>query len=128
MSTTNLQDTTIAFLVATEGIEQAELTGPWDATEQAGGTAVLISTEHGQVQAFNHFDPADSFDVDVVVDDADPRSTTAWCCPAGWATATTCAPPRLRSTSSDLRGVRKPVAAILARDLVAGRGRRRPRP
>ena len=28
----------IAFLVATEGIEQVELTEPWKAVEEAGGT------------------------------------------------------------------------------------------
>ncbi|WKN50648.1 type 1 glutamine amidotransferase [Nocardioides sp. Arc9.136] len=60
---------TIAFLVSTEGIEQAELTGPWQAVQEAGGTPVLISTESGEVQAFDHLDKADTFPVDQVVDD-----------------------------------------------------------
>jgi protease I len=59
----------IAFLVATEGVEQVELTEPWQAVEDAGGEPVLISTEPGEVQAFNHLDKADKFKVDVVVDD-----------------------------------------------------------
>ncbi len=113
MSTTNLQDTTIAFLVATEGIEQAELTGPWDALEQAGGKAVLISTENGQVQAFNHLDPADSFDVDVVIDDADPAEYDGLVLPGGVGNG-----DDLRTSEAAVDFVRafvesgKPVAAI----------------
>jgi protease I len=60
---------TIAFLVSTEGIEQAELVEPWEAVVRAGGTPVLLSTESGEVQAFNHLDKADTFGVDKVVDD-----------------------------------------------------------
>jgi protease I len=63
-----LRDRTIAFLVAPEGTEQVELTEPWRAVTEAGGTARLVSTEEGKVQAFNHLDKADTFDVDVTVD------------------------------------------------------------
>jgi protease I len=62
-----LSGKTIAFLVAPEGIEQVELTEPWKAVEEAGGTPRLVSTEAGKVQAFNHLDRADQFDVDVTV-------------------------------------------------------------
>jgi protease I len=61
---------TIAFLVAPEGTEQVELTEPWEAVTSAGGTPVLISTESGEAQAFNHLDKADTFPVDMVVDEA----------------------------------------------------------
>jgi protease I len=57
----------VAFLVATEGIEQVELTEPWKAVTDAGGSPVLVSTEDGKVQAFNHLDKADTFEVDAVV-------------------------------------------------------------
>jgi protease I len=63
-----LSGKTIAFLVAPEGIEQVELTEPWKAVQEAGGTAKLISTARGKVQAFNHLDKADTFDVDDTVD------------------------------------------------------------
>ncbi|MCW2686293.1 MAG: glutamine amidotransferase [Mycobacterium sp.] len=56
-----LQGKRIAFLVAPEGVEQVELTEPWKAVEQAGGTPELISTEVGKVQAFNHLTAADTF-------------------------------------------------------------------
>src|SRR3954454_8213942 len=65
----SLSGKTIAFLVAPEGIEQVELTEPWKAVEQAGGTPKLVSTESGEVQAFNHLDKADTFPVDATVKD-----------------------------------------------------------
>ena len=39
----------MAFAVAAEGIEQVELTEPWKAVQQAGGTPRLVSTDSGQV-------------------------------------------------------------------------------
>ena len=59
----------IAFL-ATEGVEQVELTEPWKAVSDAGGTSELVSLEPGHVQAFNHLDKADTFPVDATVGDA----------------------------------------------------------
>jgi protease I len=61
---TRLDNKRIAFLVAPEGVEQVELTAPWKAVEQAGGTPELVSTEVGKVQAFNHLTPADTFEAD----------------------------------------------------------------
>src|ERR1700710_285870 len=58
----------IAFLVAPEGIEQVELTEPWKAVKDAGGEPVLVSTQSGEVQAFNHLDKADTFPVDATAD------------------------------------------------------------
>ena len=74
MSEQTIQGRTVAFLVAAEGIEQVELTDPWKAVEQAGGTPRLLSPESGTVQAFNHLDRADTFDVDETVADEDPAS------------------------------------------------------
>lgn len=53
----------IAFLVAPEGVEQVELTEPWRAVEEAGGSAELLSIRTGTVQAFDHLDKADTFTV-----------------------------------------------------------------
>ena len=53
-----LNGITVAFLVAPEGIEQVELTEPWRAVEETGGTPKLVSTSDGEVQAFNHLDAA----------------------------------------------------------------------
>ena len=60
----------VAFLVAPEGIEQVELTEPWQAVVDAGGEPVLVSTEAGEVQALNHLDKGDTFPVDATVADS----------------------------------------------------------
>jgi protease I len=78
-----LKDKRVAFLVATEGIEQVELTEPWKAVEAAGGTPELISTEAGEVQAFNHLDKADTFTVDRTVSDADAADYAGLVLPGG---------------------------------------------
>jgi protease I len=73
----------IAFLVANEGVEQVELTEPWKAVEQAGAEPELISLEEGKVQAFNHLDKGDTFDVDRTVADADASEYDALVLPGG---------------------------------------------
>ena len=64
-----LENKKVAFLVAAEGIEQVELTEPWKAVEQGGGHPHLLVAggDAKQVQAFNHLDKADTFDVDLPV-------------------------------------------------------------
>ena len=59
-----LQGKRIAFLVAQEGVEEVELTKPWEAVRDAGGTPELIAPQQGEVQAFKHLDKASSFTVD----------------------------------------------------------------
>ena len=81
--TQDLTGKTIAFLVAPEGIEQAELTSPWEAVSEAGATPRLMSTDSGEVQAFNHLDKADTFPVDEVVGSADPSTYDALVLPGG---------------------------------------------
>lgn len=113
MTDTSLQGKKVAFLVATEGIEQVELTAPWKAVQEAGGQPVLISTKAGQVQAFDHLDKGDTFDVDVVVDDASPSEYAALVLPGGVAN-----PDALRTSLSAVKFVgqfaasTRPIAAI----------------
>ncbi len=103
----------IAFLVAAEGIEQVELTDPWDAVREAGGEPVLVSPEGGSVQAFNHLDKGDTFDVDETVSDADPERFVGLVLPGGVAN-----PDALRMDEDAVAFVKaffeaeKPVAAI----------------
>jgi protease I len=103
----------VAFLVANEGVEQVELTSPWDAVRSAGGQPVLLSVEKGDVQAFNHLDKADTFPVDVPVSDATVEDYVALVLPGGVAN-----PDALRTDESAVAFVRefvasgKPVAAI----------------
>ena len=80
---TSLTGKTVAFLVAPEGIEQVELTEPWKAVQDAGGTPRLVSTDTGKVQAFTHLDKADLFDVDDTVDSSSAASYDALVLPGG---------------------------------------------
>ena len=77
----DLTGTRIAFL-ATDGVEQVELTGPWDAAKAAGASVDLVSTVD-EVQGFDHLDKADSFAVDVAVAEADADDYDALVLPGG---------------------------------------------
>jgi protease I len=103
----------VAILVATEGIEQVELVEPRKALDDAGAQTDLISTESGEVQAFNHLDKADTFPVDKVVGDVSAEDYDALMLPGGVAN-----PDNLRMHQDAVKFVRaffdagKPVAAI----------------
>jgi protease I len=103
----------IAFLTANEGVEQVELERPWQAVREAGGTPELIAPEAGEVQAFNHLDKGDTFDVDATVADADPDDYDGLVLPGGVAN-----PDQLRTEPEAVEFVRaffeagKPVGAI----------------
>ena len=104
----------IAFLVANEGVEQVELTEPWQAVEEAGGQPVLVAPETDTVQAFNHIDKADTF-TPSTARSARPRrpTSTALVLPGGVAN-----PDKLRIDEDAVAFVRpsstagKPIAAI----------------
>ncbi|WP_086736927.1 type 1 glutamine amidotransferase domain-containing protein [Streptomyces glaucescens] len=103
----------IAFLTAPEGVEQVELTDPWQAAEDAGHQPVLVSTKPGEVQAFNHLDKAATFRVDEVVGETSAESFDALVLPGGVAN-----PDFLRMDEKAVAFVRdffergRPVAAI----------------
>ncbi len=102
-----------AFLVAPQGTEQVELTEPWQAVTTANGTPKLISTATGKVQAFHHLDKADTFPVDLTVDEATEADFDGLVLPGGVAN-----PDALRLDKRAVALVRsffhagKPVAAI----------------
>ena len=73
----------IAFLVAQEGVEEVELSEPWKAVEQAGGEAVLIAPESGDVQAFEHLDKSNTYSVDETLEQADPDDYDGIVLPGG---------------------------------------------
>jgi protease I len=72
----------VAFL-ATDGVEQVELTEPWEAVVKAGGEPELVSLDTGEIQGFDHFDKADRFPVDRAVGDADPADYDGLVLPGG---------------------------------------------
>jgi protease I len=77
----------VAFLVANEGIEQAELEEPWRAVTEAGAEAELIAPEPGEAQAFHHLDPGDRFRVDRTTAEATVGDYDALVLPGGVANA-----------------------------------------
>jgi protease I len=112
--TDELSGKRIAFLVANSGVEQVELTSPWKAVQDAGGTPVLIAPEKDSVQAVNNdFDLGDTFDPDDAVADADVADFAALVLPGGVAN-----PDKLRLVPEAIAFVKgfadagKPIAAI----------------
>ena len=77
-----LQGKRVAFL-ATDMVEQVELTEPWKAVKDAGGTPELVSLEEGEIQGFNHYDKADTFKVDRTVEEARAEDYDALVIPGG---------------------------------------------
>ena len=77
-----LQGKRVAFL-ATDMVEQVELTEPWKAVEQAGGTPELVSLEEGEIRGFNHYDKGDTFKVDKTVEEASAGDYDALVIPGG---------------------------------------------
>jgi len=108
-----LQGKKIAFLTANEGVEQVELTEPLKAVREAGAEAELLAPEAGEVQAFNHLDKADTFDVDRPVGEVDASEYDGLVLPGGVAN-----PDQLRTKPEALEFIRgffaagKPVGVI----------------
>jgi protease I len=108
----SLEGKRIAFL-ATDMVEQVELTEPWQAVERAGGTPELVSLKPGEIQGFNHYDKADKFPVDRTVEEAEAAEYDGLVLPGGVGN-----PDTLRMDENavgfvrDFVDVGKPVAAI----------------
>ncbi len=101
-------------VIATDGVEQAELTEPRKAVENAGATTELLSLESGEIQAMNSdINPADKFPVDKKISDASPGDYVGLLIPGGTVSA-----DRLRADDDVVSFIReffksgKPVGVI----------------
>jgi protease I len=107
-----LQGKKIAFL-ATDMVEQVELTEPWKAVQKAGGQPELVSLMPCRIQGFNHYDKADSFEVDKTVEEVSASDYDGLVQPGGVGN-----PDTLRADENAVNFVReffeqgKPVAVI----------------
>jgi protease I len=107
-----LQGKRVAFLAA-DGVEEVELVEPRKAVEEAGAETQLVSINSGEIQAFNHFDPADKIKVDMTADIANAEQFDALVLPGGVAN-----PDSLRQNSDAVRFIKgffdqdKPVGVI----------------
>jgi protease I len=107
-----LQGKRVAFL-ATDMLEQVELTEPWQAVKDEGAEVELVSLEDGEIQGFNHYDKADKFKVDRTVEEAQADDYDALVIPGGVGN-----PDTMRTDENAVQFVRgffeqgKPVGAI----------------
>ena len=102
----------VAFL-ATDMVEQVELTEPWKTVEQQGWNPELVSLRPGEIQGFKHDDKADRFPVDRTVEEASVDDYDALVIPGGVGN-----PDELRTDENAVAFVRafadagKPIAVI----------------
>ncbi len=72
----------VAILVS-DDFEQAEMTEQRKALDQAGATTVLIAPKPGQITGMNHDTKADTFKVDMTLEQANPGDFDAVLLPGG---------------------------------------------
>jgi protease I len=112
MADNRLQGKKVAVL-ATDGVEQVELTTPVKALKDAGAQVEVVSPKSGQIQGFNHFDKADMIPVDRELSQSRPEEYDALVLPGGVIN-----PDQLRLVPQAIEFVRafvqsdKPIAAI----------------
>jgi protease I len=100
-------------ILATDGVEQVELTEPQKALRDAGAEVTVVSLKSGTIQGMNHDEKGDKIAVDVVLSDVSPAEFDGLILPGGVAN-----PDYLRVEKSAVEFVRgfatagKPIAAI----------------
>lgn len=100
-------------VLATNGVEQVELTEPVKALQQAGAEVTVVSLKAGPIQGMNHDEKADMLPVDTAVTDTAADQFQALLLPGGVAN-----PDYLRANKDAVSfvkafaGAGKPIAAI----------------
>lgn len=101
------------LIVATDGFEQSELTGPRDALSQAGIETLVASPQPGEIRGWKHKDWGDPVKVDMTLEQASASDFDALVLPGGQMN-----PDILRMNDKAVQLVRdfakadKPIAAI----------------
>src|SRR3954454_8268145 len=99
-NTPSLSGKRVAIL-ATDGVEQAELTEPRKALGAAGATTAVVSPKPATIKGWNHTDWGEAIKVDVTLDSASPNDYDALMLPGGVMN-----PDRLRTNESAVNFVR----------------------
>jgi protease I len=100
-------------ILATDGVEQVELTGPQKALREAGAHVTLVSVKSGTIQGMNHDQKGDSLPVDKTLSDVKPDQFDGLVLPGGVAN-----PDYLRVDKNAVAFIKafatagKPIAAI----------------
>ena len=103
----------IIAVLATDGVEQVELTEPVKALKEAGARVLVVSDKTRQIQAFKHHDKGAQLTVDAPLADANPEDFDGLVLPGGVIN-----PDALRMVPAAIDFVRhfvqakKPIAAI----------------
>jgi protease I len=112
MANSKLNGQRVAIL-ATDGVEQVELTQPRQALDDAGATTKVVSPKDGAIKAWQHDHWGDQIPVDVPLAQANPEDFDALLLPGGVMN-----PDHLRQDKRAVEFVRefyqsgKPIAAI----------------
>jgi protease I len=100
-------------ILAADMFERVELEEPRKALEDAGAETEVVSIHDGEIQGFDHFDPASTVKVDKTVEEITPDDYDALLIPGGVGN-----PDQLRGDENAVAFVRdfheagKPIAAI----------------
>jgi protease I len=100
-------------ILAADMFERVELEEPRKALEDAGAEVEVVSIHDGEIKGFDHFDPADTVEVDRTVEEASPDDYDALLVPGGVGN-----PDQLRGDENAVAFVRgfhdagKPMAVI----------------
>jgi protease I len=112
MARNDLNGKRVAIL-ATDGVEQVELTEPRKALDDAGATTIVVSPKEGKIKAWQHDHWGDEIPVDRALSEANPADFDALMLPGGVMN-----PDHLRTDKQAVQFVKaffqagKPVAAI----------------
>jgi protease I len=112
MKAKSLEGLRVAIL-ATDGVEQSELTEPRKALEEAGATVVLSAPEAGRIQAMKHDEKADRFPVQAKLADLSADDFDAIMLPGGALNADALrVVPEAQDFVRAIEGAGKPMAVI----------------
>lgn len=112
MAEKNLQGLRVAIL-ATDGVEDAELKDPRKALDNAGAKTTLIAPKAGKIQSVNHSDKASQYDVDETLDQVRADQFDAVLLPGGALNADTLrVHPRAQEFVRQINQSGKPIAVI----------------
>ncbi|MBI2816243.1 MAG: type 1 glutamine amidotransferase [Acidobacteria bacterium] len=128
MPETILEGLRVAIL-ATNGVEESELTQPREALQQNGAETVLIAPKPGSIQAMRHHDKSSQFEVDLPLDEARPEEFDAVLLPGGALNADALrADPKAKEFVQRMDEAGRPIAVIchgpwllVSAELVGGR-------
>ena len=98
MAESNIKGMHVAIL-AIDGFEQAELTEPKKALEEAGAITTIVAPQGGDIQGMRHHDKSENVAVEQTLDEADPSRFDAVLLPGGALNAVPCASSRKHKNS-----------------------------